>query len=210
MGYCTESDVRRSAPAGLFTNQSRVIGLSAASNRFQLDGHGYEAGQAVRFRSDSALPSPMIEGVDYYVIAPDEFSFAVSAAQGGAAIQFALTEDASMLVYSQLPFSDWIEWASAMTESFVPAHILPFAPPYHELLVSVTAQLAAARGLQFVGGAQQDIMLLQKNAQQMLDKWAKLQPIRGINAPRQGSIAVVAAPFAVDPRGWVPPGGGLP
>lgn len=201
MGYCTESDVRRSAPAGLFTNQSRVVGLSASTGRFELDGHGYEVGQAVRFRSDSALPSPLSEGVDYYVTSVDEFSFTVSAASGGANLQFVLTADASMLVYSQLPFADWIDWASAMVDSFLPAHVLPLLSPYHELIVSVTAQLAAARALQFVGGAQQDILALQTATQQILSKWGKNQPIRGANAPRIAAVSCMNPPTA-DSRGW--------
>jgi len=205
--YCTESDVRNSAIQGLFTNQSRQIGVPV-SGRFELDGHGYVEGQAVKLRSDSALPSPLVEGVDYYVKAPDEFSFSVSATVGGAAITPATAGEA--MVYSTLPFSDWIEWASAIIDAFLPAHVLPLTAPYHELIVSVTAQLAAAKGLQFVGGAQQDILALQKSSQQVLDKWAKNQPIRGQYAPRSSLLAVVSSVAAVDPRGYYPPGGGLP
>lgn len=196
--YCTESDVRNSAVSGLFTNQARRIGVPV-SGRFELDGHGYVEGQAVKFRSEIALPSPLVEGVDYYVKSPDEFSFSVSATVGGAAITPATAGEA--MVYSTLPFSDWIEWASDLVDAFLPAHVLPLVAPYHGLIVSVTGQLAAAKGLQFVGGAQQDIVALQKSSQQVLDKWGKKQPIRGSNAPKLGAISAMNPPTS-DSRGW--------
>ena len=209
MRYCTESDVRKEAPHGLFANPAREIAsVSTTGNRFELDGHGYQAGQAVRFRSNQSLPSPIAEGVDYYVTAPDEFSFCVSATVGGAAVDLT-TAGESVMVITCLPFNEWIEWASAFVDSFLPAHVLPLVEPFPSVVVDVTARLAAARGLVFVGGTTQDISALQKDSQVLLDKWAKRQPIRGVNAPRSTLLAVVSSVAGVDPRGWYPPGGGL-
>lgn len=203
MGYCTNTDVYNAGlPRGTLPNPGREIAsVSTSTNLLSLDGHGFESGQPIEFRSEiGSLPAPLTEGTTYYALPATDSAFAVSTTAGGSAVDLTST-GSRVLVIAPLPFDEWIEWASAIVESFLPAHLVPLSAPYPALVVSVTADLAAMRGLQFVGGAQVDVQARIANAQRTLDKWGKGQPIRGANAPRIANTSALNPPTA-DSRGW--------
>ena len=172
-----------------------------SANLLTLDGHGFESGQPIEFRSEiGSLPAPLSEGATYYALPVTDSAFSVSSVAGGSAIDLTST-GSRVLVIAPLPFAEWIEWASAIVESFLPAHLVPLSAPYPALVVSVTADLAAMRGIQFVGGAQVDAQQRIANAQRTLEKWGKGQPIRGANAPRIVNVSAIN-PASADSRGW--------
>ena len=203
MGYCTITDVYNAGlPRGSLPNPARLIAsVSVSTNLLTLDGHGLSSGQPIEFRADNgSLPAPLSEGTTYYAIPSTDSAFAVASVAGGNAIDITTT-GSNVLVIVPLPFEEWIDWASAIVESFLPAHLVPLDSPYPALVVSVTADLAAMRGLQFVGGAQIDQQARLLNAQRTLEKWGKGQPIRGANAPRIVNVSAINPPTA-DSRGW--------
>lgn len=203
MGYCNNTDVYNAGlPRGTLPNPGREIAsVSTITSLLQLDGHGFASGQPIEFRSEiGSLPAPLSEGTTYYALPATDSAFAVSSVAGGSAIGLTST-GSRVLVIAPLPFDEWIEWASAIVESFLPAHLVPLDAPYPALVVSVTADLAAMRGIQFVGGAQVDAQQRIASAQRTLEKWGRGQPIRGTNAPRIANTSALN-PASVDSRGW--------
>ena len=203
MGFCTNTDVYNAGlPRGTLPNPGREISsVSTSANLLTLDGHGFESGQPIEFRSEiGSLPAPLSEGTTYYALPVTDSAFSVSSVASGSAIDLTST-GSRVLVIAPLPFAEWIEWASAIVESFLPAHLVPLSAPYPALVVSVTADLAAMRGIQFVGGAQVDAQQRIANAQRTLEKWGKGQPIRGANAPRIVNVSAIN-PASADSRGW--------
>ena len=203
MGFCTNTDVYNAGlPRGTLPNPGREISsVSTSANLLTLDGHGFESGQPIEFRSEiGSLPAPLSEGTTYYALPVTDSAFSVSSVASGSAIDLTST-GSRVLVIAPLPFAEWIEWASAIVESFLPAHLVPLSAPYPALVVSVTADLAAMRGIQFVGGAQVDAQQRIANAQRTLEKWGKGQPIRGANAPRIVNVSAIY-PASADSRGW--------
>jgi hypothetical protein len=67
---------------------SFVVTIYPATNLFGLAAHGLIAGSRVRFKSNMALPAPLVAGTDYYVIASGLTAdvFKVSATVGGSEI----------------------------------------------------------------------------------------------------------------------------
>lgn len=202
--YCTTSDVYNAGiPRGTLPNPARLIAsVSTATNLLTLDGHGLSLGQAIQFRTETgALPTPIVEGSTYYALPSSDSAFAISATQSGQAIDLTSAGSDVWLIVP-LPFDEWISWASAIVESFLPAHLVPLSAPYPPIVVSVTADLAASRGLTYVGGTQVDIQARLTNAQKLLDKWANGQPIRGAIVPPSANLAYSRSGHRADPRGW--------
>ena len=208
--YCTPTDVYAHVPPGTFANPGRVIAsVSTSTEVIDLDGHGLTTDEPVTFRADDGkMPAPLVRGTTYYARTLGDSQFSVAAAPGGSAINLT-SSGSNVVMIRQLPIAEWIVWASAMVENFLPAHMVPLDAPYPAIVVTVTASLAAARGLQYSGGSQIDITQKLADAQQMLARWSKGIPLRGAGAPRaSANAAITSSAGGADPRGWLPRGGG--
>jgi hypothetical protein len=211
--YCVAADLySHGLPPGVLPNPGRLLGaVDTGTEILTLDGHGFRADQVVLFRAEAggSLPSPLVAGTSYYAIPLTDATFSVAASAGGSAINLTST-GSNVVVVSPLPVDEWIAWASAMVDSFIPAHVVPLSAPFPALVVSITAELAAARGLAYTGGqSQTSIQDRIIAAQRLLDRWGRGVPIRGSAAPASSNLAAVATASDLDPRGWVPSGGGI-
>lgn len=211
--YCVAADLySHGLPPGGLPNPGRMVGaVSSGTDVLTLDGHGFRANQVVLVRAEAggSLPSPLVAGTSYYVIPLTDATFALASAPDGPAINLT-SSGANVVVVAPLPVDEWIAWASAMVDSFLPAHAVPLSAPFPALVVSITAELAAARGLAYTGGqSQTSIQERLTAAQRLLDRWGRGVPIRGTAAPASANLAAVAVASDLDPRGWVPSGGGI-
>ncbi len=181
-----------------------VGGVSAALNAIELDGHGLALDDACSFRAEAggSLPSPLAEGATYYAIPLDDNRFSVAAAAGGAAIDLT-TAGARAVVIVPAPVAKAIAWASRLIDDMLPAHVVPLAEPYPEIIRMTCAELAAAKLLALAGSESRTISEIADAARKRLDRWGKGVPIRGDNAPAAAGLAAGAAVgTATDTRGW--------
>lgn len=211
--YCTAADLYTSGlPRGGLPNPGRLVAaVDASSNILTLDGHGFAADDELVFRAEDggSLPGGISAGTTYYAKPLTDATFQVAATAVGAAIDLSST-GSSVVVVVQLPIESAIRWASAMVDSFLPAHLVPMTAPYNELVVATAADLAVARLLAYTGQASTQIADKLAAAQKLLERWAKNFPIRGVNAPASAQLAVAGSSTSSDPRGWAPSGGTLP
>lgn len=211
--YCTEGDLYKSGlPRGGLPNPGRLISaINATTNLFTLDGHGFVADDVLVFRAEDggSMPSPLVAGTSYYAKPVTDSTFQVAAAGGGAAIDLS-TAGASVVVTIDLDLDAAIEWASALIEDFVPAHLVPLSAPYPTIVIATTADLAVARLLAGTAQAQAQIADKIAAAQKLLERWAKSYPIRGANAPASANLAQGSSEAGSDPRGYFRAGGGIP
>lgn len=211
--YCTAADLYRSGlPRGGLPNPGRLVAaVEVSGNLLTLDGHGFEADDELVFRAESggSLPAPLVAGTTYYAKPSTDSTFQVAATAGGAAVDLT-TSGSNVVVVAELPIASAIKWASAMIDSFLPAHLVPMTAPINELVVATAADLAVARLLAYTGQSSTQIADKLASAQKLLERWAKNFPIRGVNAPASAQLAVAGSSTSSDPRGWDPSHGGLP
>jgi hypothetical protein len=174
-----------------------------------LNGHGFELNAVLLFRAESggSLPTPLVDGTSYYAIPLTDSTFSVSATEDGTAINLT-SAGSNIIVVSQLPYDTWIEEASNWVECNLPAHVVPLSAPYPAVVVGVTADLAAARALAYVGHSNADLSLREERAQRRLAQWVKGIPVRGGIVPASANLSIVATSTTTDPRGWGT--GGIP
>jgi len=210
--YCTETDLyeKGGAPRGIFANPARLIAsVSASTDILTLDDHGLalDTQGTLRAEAGGSLPSPLVADTVYYAIPVTTSTFKLAATAGGAAINLT-TAGSNVVVIVPLPVTQWITSASALVDQMLVSHAVPLAAPYPDLVVQVTASLAAAYGLSYVGHSQANIESKLQWAQQMLRHWSPGVPLRGANVPASTNCAIRGTTAGSDPRGWVPTGGG--
>lgn len=205
MAYCTRADMLAFLPSGGLPNSARVATGSSSGNWLENDQHGLIDDQAVTFRAESggALPTGLSEDTTYYAVVVNTSRFQVSTIAGGAVVD--LTTGGSNFVFiAELPWDAWIDAASRDVDSFLPAHVVPVVEPYPQILVTATAELAAARGLIATAGAEINLGIKLDAIANRLARWAKSLPLRGTarSTTSPVNLAITSTVGASDPRGW--------
>lgn len=214
MGYCNPSDLYDyGLPRGGVPNPGRLIAsVSAASNAFELDVHGFENGDPVVLRAEAggSLPAPLVEGTTYYAVPLTESTFSLSLTDGGSAVDLT-SSGLNVIVVAPLPIAKAIDFASALIDDMIPAHAVPLTAPYPPIVVMTCAELAAAKLSGRAGGASVSLASAADAARKRLERWGKGIPIRGTNTEAQKSTLVsqYTAPVATfqDPTGYTRYGG---
>lgn len=205
MGFCEIADLYAyGLPRGAAPAVGRLAGsVSVAADTVELDAHGFVDGTPVRFRAEAggSLPSPLAEGVTYFALPTDESHFRVAATADGAAIGLS-TAGARVVVVTDSPRAAAIEFATALIEDMLPAHVLPLVAPYPPVVVMTCAELAAWKLLTLAGTETRTLAGVVEAAQKRLARWARGVPIRGTNAPQAAGLAAGAGAPATDSRGW--------
>ncbi len=201
--YATPADLRTyGLPDGALSNPARLVTANAVTNAFTLDVHGFELNRPVYFRFDQggSMPAPLVAEAEYYAVPVNEFSFRVATAPNGAAVDIT-TAGEYLLVWSPLPIAGALEWASLIVDQNLPAHAVPLAEPFHELIVATVAQLAIGKLLNGYEGKSLAAMVAEASA--LVAKWGKGIPLRGANVPTATNLAAsLTAPVRGDSRGW--------
>lgn len=203
--YATRSDVYDyGLSRGAIANPARLCAsVLAATDAFELDGHGFETDAELIFRAESGgvLPAPIVAGEAYYAIRENEQTFKVAAAVRGAPIDLT-TDGAAVLVMTPLPFEKVLKFYSRFVDPFLPAHLVPLTPPYPDTVVGIVAQLSA-RLLQNIAGQQSNSMTeIQIAAKAQLERWAKGLPLRDARATAPANLSYSESAPAPSTRNW--------
>lgn len=205
MIYCTDSDLYNyGLPRGSIPNPGRLVAsASTSTGALTLDVHGFADDDPLTFRAEAGgtLPAPIVAGTTYYAIAVDDNSFRVSATAGGAPLTLT-TAGSRTVVITPLPLEASRAWASRIVDQSLPAHLVPLAEPFPDLVVMTTAELAIGKLLQGKGSTAKSLVMMVADAQKMLARWAKGVPLRGENVPPRANLAASATLPYADPRGW--------
>lgn len=193
--YATRADLYRYGfPRGLLANPGRMIAAAnATTNLLELDGHGFEDGDALLFRAEEggSLPSPLVAGTTYYAKRLTDSTFQVSATVSGAALDLTSAGSSIIVSTSLEPTIDAeLEACSRIADTYVPAHAAPFTAPYPAEIVRCVAKLAAASLLEITG---QSSALIQAGAAQTREELKRLAtgiPLRDPLATAQTNLAV--------------------
>lgn len=193
-------------PPGTLGPRGRLLSTALAStNVCELDEHGFETDDPIRFRATAggALPAPLAEGVTFYAERVSDSAFKVRASAGGAPIDFT-TDGASVVV-----FRDWeatidrlLERFTAMVVGMTPAHAIPSAPPYPIEMVAAVCELTAYRLQLMTGTVSGTMREVEIGARKALERYAAGVPVRDTSAPTATNLAVAVAASSSDPRGW--------
>lgn len=207
MAYCSRGDLHAfGLPRGALPNPGRLIAsVNTSADSLSLDVHGFEDDDPVTFRAEAggSLPAPLVEGTTYYVVALTDSTFSVATSAGGSVIDLTSAGSASrILVIAALPVEAAIDWASRIIDDLLPAHVVPLAEPYPEVVRMTCAELAAGKLLTFTGGTSASLTAMVDAATKRLERWAKGVPIRGDNAPKAAGLASSTALPHSDPQGW--------
>ena len=179
--YATRSDLYKfGLPRGALGNPGRIAAsVLAATDTIELQEHGYATGDAVTFRATEGgtLSAPLVAGVLYYVLYLTDSTFQISATPSGSTINLT-TDGVSMMVASDLPIDDVLEFYSRFADGFIPAHAVPLPTPYPITVVALVAELAAKK-LQILSGLISESMKeTEIAAGKQLERWAKTIPVR--------------------------------
>ncbi len=211
--YCEESDLYDfGLPRGAVPNPGRLAeGASASTDAITLGMHGFALDDEVVFRADgvnASLPAPLVEGTTYYAKPVSQLSFQVAATAGGATIDLT-TAGQYILVIAPLNVAAAIEWASAIIDDMLPAHVVPMTAPYSKQVVMTCAELAAAKLAARAGSIGASLTAVADAARKRLERWANGVPLRGENAPDTHTNTAASATSAAlaDPSGWSRYGG---
>lgn len=205
--YATRRDVYTYALArGSLANPGRIVASStAATDALELAEHGFESGDAVTVRAleGGTLSAPLVDGTLYYVLRLTDSTFKLAATSGGSPINLS-TDGAEMVVSTDLPFEEVLEYYSRFVEPFLPAHVVPMTAPYPKTVVGIVAQLAARR-LQLIAGVSSESMKeLELAAGAQLERWAKGIPLRDPKATASANLAVSATLGSSSDQGTIP------
>lgn len=211
--YCAAADLYAfGLPRGSIPNPGRSLAsVSDTADSLTLDQHGLDEDTAFRLRADAsgAMPGGLTAGTTYYAHPLDESQFqARSAPEGGPIVNITSAGDAErVILIVPLDVESWIRWASRVVDEMLPAHVVPLATPYPEVIVITTAELAAAKGLGVGGASSRSLAKMRDDAEKRLARWASGLPVR--NAPDQtpANMATSAAVPYRDRRGWSRYGG---
>lgn len=208
--YCDEPDLYAfGLPRGGLPNAARLAGtVSVAGNWIGIDGHGFATNDTVLFRAEAGgtLPSPIVDGTEYFAIRLTDGRFQIAAAVNGAALDLTTT-GSRVLVIAPLPIASAIVWASSVIDDMLPAHVVPLVAPFPEIIRITAAELACGKLGTFTGAKSASLTELVDAARKRVERWAKGIPIRGTNAPPSANLAGSATAPYLDARGWAQYGG---
>jgi hypothetical protein len=205
--YCVRGDLYvYGLPRGTLGMVGRLADSAlAATSTITLDGHGFEANDAIVFRATEGgtLPGGLVAGTTYYVLRIDDATFQVSASPSGSAITLS-SDGTNVLVAIALPFTQVIEFFSRWADSFFPGHAVPFVDPVPVLVKGLVAELSAKKCLQLAGHKAQSIDEAQVAAAAQLQRFAAGMPIRDATATAPTNLTRTATLVVTgtDPRGW--------
>jgi hypothetical protein len=210
ISYCTEADLYSyGLPRGALSVPGRLIdSVDVSANTFELDGHGFAADGEVEFRAvgGGSLPSPLAEGVTYYVIAATSWRFQVSASSGGAAVNLS-TAGTTFLVLASAPVAATIAKVSRRVDDMLVGHPVPLSAPVPDVIRMTTAELAAAELLALTGGKSESLTRLYDAAERRVVRWARNAPLRGENAPATAQHSATSAASTRSESSWRKYGG---
>lgn len=207
--YCEESDVYSyGLPRASVANPGRLAqSADPSTNTITLNVHGFAEGSAVRFRADAAggsLPGGIAEGTTYYVQIVDADRFRVSTTAGGSVVDIT-SAGLRLIVIPDLTLTPEIEWASALIDDALPAHLVPLEAPYPPIVRMTCAELAARKRMVMQGAVSESVATFADEAIKRVQRWAKGVPLRGENVTneRRANLAAssASAPRA-DRSGW--------
>lgn len=190
-------------------NPGRVCAsVVAATDTFELDGHGFESDNVLQFRAEEGgnLPAPLIAGTSYYAERVSDTHFKARATAGGAAVNLT-TDGVSVVVVKALPFDDVLEYYSRFADQFIPAHAVPLRDEDRTLVKGVVAKLSFKELQRLNGVSSISMKDAELEAKAQLERWSKGLPIR--NAASQHTNLSISENASLDPRGWGT-GGTLP
>ncbi len=211
--YATRADLYKyGLPRGMLANPGRLLGsVLASTEAFELDGHGFETDDAILFRAESGgnVPAPLVAGTTYYAIRVNDQFFKVATAPAGSAINLT-TDGVSVVVTTELPIDEVLEFYSRFADAFLPAHLVPLTAPYPITVTALVAELAAKKLLLMAGQSSASMTEAELAAKAQLERWAKGIPLRDARATSSANLAYGESAPAVGPRNWTPVGGRLP
>lgn len=204
--YCEPRDLYdHGLPRGAVPNPGRLAASAlAGTNAITLDAHGFEAGDPIELRAEAggSLPTPLAEGVTYYVVPLSGSAFSLATSEGGPAIDLTVNGSNVVVIDSlDVKIDKAIEWASRLLDDMLPAHVVPLTAPYPPIVVMTTAELAAAKVVGHGGAVSATLTKIADDARKRLERWGAGVPIRGENRPPAANLATFAAQPS-DARGW--------
>lgn len=211
--YATRSDLDDfgGIPDGMLANEGRhASSVSASTDTFELDAHGFVTGEELQVRAveGGSLPAPLAEGVAYFAIRVSDSRFKLSATPDGAVIDLT-TAGANVIVAKPLPIDRHLELYSRWVDDFLPGHMVPLVPDlvtgaFPLVVTRLVALLAGKALLNRDGKASEIVNQTELAAKAQLERWAKGIPIRdtGITASANRAITATLSATTTDPRGW--------
>lgn len=210
MAYCQIADLYAyGLQRGAFSNPGRLAQTAnAASNTITLDQHGFSLNDLITLRVEGGgvLPAPLVAGVGYYVIPVGESAFSLAATFGGGAIDLT-TAGSRMIVTIPVSRQAAIDWATALIDDLLPAHIVPLSAPINPSVVMTCAELAIGKLMQITGSGSKSIGDMVDAARKRLERWSAGVPLRGANVPPPANVAASATVPFLDSRGFSKFGG---
>ena len=209
VSYATRRDLYRyGLPRGTLGGQARLVASSSENNdTLVLDDHGFETGDAVLVRAvdGGTLSSPLQESTTYYVVRLTSSTFKLAATEGGAAINLT-TDGESMMVSTELPFDDVIEFYSRFVDALMPAHVVPFeadeSGKFPTLVTALVAELASKKLQNLSGVSSVSVDATELAAKAQLERWAKGFSLRDSRATASANLAITSSSTSTDSRGW--------
>jgi hypothetical protein len=194
--YATRGDLYRyGLPRGNLGAPARECGsVDVASNAIELDGHGFEDGDAVVFRSAddaNSLPSPLVAGTTYYAKRVNYTRFSVTEKRGLPVINIT-TAGGVFFVATELPFEEQLELYSRWVDDFLPAHAAPLTCPYPPQVVATVAELAAKKLMQLAGHKSESVDEAELAAKAKLERWAKGLTVRNATRAQHTNLSVTS------------------
>ncbi len=225
VAYANRTDVYRvGLPRGSVVEPARLVSsVDVTLDRFELEGHGLQAGDPVQFQIDagSVLPAPLVLLTVYYALAvplsdgsPSENLFQVSATNGGAAVN--VTDVGVGTFRAFVPIGVSIdrecEQHSRWIDSLLPSQQAPLVAPYPSWVTATVAKRAAASlvrqlGLGGLEGIVQEAADVTLDAMRMAKNGIALRGDAAAQVPTQLATSgpVLLGRFADDsPDGAIP------
>jgi hypothetical protein len=207
--YCKRSDLYKyGLPRGMIANPGRLCAsVLAATNTFELDGHGFGTDDALIVRAEAGgnVPAPLVANATVYAIPINEQTFKVAAAASGPPIDLT-TDGDQVVVATPLPFDEVIEFYSRFADACMP-NVVPLdnTKPYPILVVATVAELAARKLLLLSGQTSVSMSELELSTKAQLERWSSGGTIRDPNVTHSTNLAYSES-VPRDVRGWNPPG----
>lgn len=199
---------RLGVPRGnLQSTSHEVASVNISTNTLELDGHGFEDGDAVTVRAAEGgwLASPLVEGTTYYVKRTDGSRFQLAETSGGAAIDVT-TVSASMFVTIEPPIADLITAVSQWMYDMLPAHARFESIDDVPMVLRVTcAEVVGKKAMALVGHVSESVDQYELAAKAKCERWALGIPNRAagdVVANTNLAVRSALSTTAGDPRGW--------
>lgn len=184
-----------------------VAGVNASADTFELDGHGFETGDAVTVRAaeGGSLPSPLVEGTTYYAIRVNASAFKLSASDGGVPVNLT-SAGSGVFVAIELPIEELITATSQWMYDCLPAHVMFADNADVPMLLRVTcAEIVGKKAMALCGRVTESADAYELAAKAKLERWATGLPNRAaaeIAAPANLAARSTLTATASDSRGW--------